>query len=181
MDTFDCQSCCARALEVVKLVISKKGGDPMEAGFVIIDYEEGYLPALKAISLPWLEGNDILEAADLEQLEHPERVLAGGGRIFLARVGEEIVGMVMLELCGGGVAEPFKFGVKEGYRNRGIGSALMERTIAAARELGQHTLVLTSHHSLEDALRLYERYGFRYEEHENVAFELSDIMMKREI
>lgn len=153
----------------------------MEQDFVMIDYEDRYLQALKDISLPWLEGGDILEPADIEQLEHPERVLDGGGRIFLAMVGEEPVGMMMLELFGNGVAEPFKFGVKEPYRNRGIGKALMGKTIDAARALGVHTLVLTSHHSLEAALHIYESFGFRYEHHDNVAFALSDIEMKREL
>ena len=153
----------------------------MEQDFVIIDYEPRYKQALMDISLPWLEGNDILEDADIEQLEHPERVLDGGGRIFLARVGEEIVGMMMLELFHNGVAEPFKFGVKEAYRNRGIGKALMQTTIDAARALGVHTLVLTSHHSLKAALHVYESFGFRYEHHDNVAFALSDIEMKMEI
>lgn len=148
--------------------------------FDIIDYEDRYKSALMEISLPWLEENDILEDADIEQLEHPERVLAGGGRILLARVGDEIVGMMMLELLGGGTAEPFKYGVKEAFRHRGIGRALMQATVDAAAALGQHRLVLTSHHSLTAALRMYESFGFRYEAHDNVAFELSDICMVRD-
>lgn len=153
----------------------------MECDFVIIDYEDRYKGELMAISLPWLEGNDILEDADIEQLEHPERVLDGGGRIFLAKAGEEIVGMMMLELFGNGVAEPFKFGVKEPWRGRGIGKTLMQKTIDAARALGVHTLVLTSHHSLTAALHVYESFGFKYEHHDNVAFQLSDIEMKMEL
>lgn len=80
--------------------------------FELIDYEDRYKGALKEISLPWLEENDLLEPADLEQLEHPERVLEGGGRILLARAEGEIVGMMMLERFENGVAEPFKFGVR---------------------------------------------------------------------
>lgn len=153
----------------------------MAADFEIIDYEDRYKPSLMEISLPWLEEGDLLEPADLEQLEHPERVLDSGGRIFLARAGEEIVGMMMLELFGNGVAEPFKFGVKKAYRNRGIGKALMEATIQAARDLEVKTLVLTSHHSLTAALHVYESFGFRYEHHDNVAFALSDIEMKKDL
>ena len=133
------------------------------------------------ISLPWLEGNDLLEPADIDQLTHPERVLAAGGRIFLAMAEGRPVGMMMLEPFGNGVAEPFKFGVLEAYRNHGIGKALMEATIDAARAMGVHTLVLTSHHSLKAALHIYESYGFRYEDHDHVAFELSDIAMKKEL
>ena len=153
----------------------------MERNFAIIDYEEQYKQALKDISLPWLEENDILEPADLEQLEHPERVLESGGRIFLARTEGQIVGMMMLELFEDGVAEPFKFGVLEPWRNQGIGKALMGVTIDAARALGASTLVLTSHHSLTAALHIYESFGFRYEAHGNVAFDLSDIMKKMDL
>ena len=150
----------------------------MKKEFEIIDYEPRYLPDLKAVSLPWLEENGFFEPINLEQLEHPERVLASGGRIFLARAGEEIVGMIMLELLGDGTCEPFKFGVKEAWRNRGIGHALMDATLNAARELGQHTAVLTSHHDLTAALHIYESYGFQHKAHEHVAFELSDIAME---
>lgn len=158
-----------------------KDGPTMKQEFELIDYEARYKPELMGISLPWLEENDILEPADIEQLEHPERVLEGGGRILLARVGEEIVGMMMLELMGDGVAEPFKYGVKANHRNRGIGKALMAATIDAAKALGVHKLVLTSHHSLKAALHLYESFGFRHEDHDNVAFELSDICMVKDL
>ena len=153
----------------------------MQTEFIIRDYREGDKAVLMEISLPWLEENHILEPADIEQLTHPERVLEAGGRIFLAEADGRPVGMMMLEPFGNGVAEPFKFGVLEAYRNRGMGRALMEATIDAARAMGVRTLVLTSHHSLKAALHIYESYGFRYEEHDHVAFELSDIAMKKEL
>ena len=153
----------------------------MQKEFIIRDYREGDKAALMEISLPWLEENHILEPADIEQLTHPERVLEAGGRIFLAEADGRPVGMMMLEPFGNGVAEPFKFGVLEAYRNRGMGRALMEATIDAARAMGVRTLVLTSHHSLKAALHIYESYGFRYEEHDHVAFELSDIAMKKKL
>ena len=96
-------------------------------GFTIIDYEDRYKQALEDISLPWLLEYDLLEPVDLEMLAEPHRFLSGGGRVLLARWGEEIVGMVMLELQGKGQCELLKFGVKEAYRGRGIGTALMER------------------------------------------------------
>lgn len=153
----------------------------MPFDFTIQDYEDQYRDALLDISLPWLEGNDILEPADIDQLTHPERVLAAGGRIFLAMAEGKPVGMMMLEPFGDGTAEPFKFGVLEAYRNRGIGKALMEATIDAAQAMGVHTLVLTSHHSLKAALHIYESYGFTYEDHDHVTFELSDIAMRKEL
>ena len=149
--------------------------------FEIIEYEPRYLPELLAISIPWLEEHDILEQADYDQLEHPERILDNGGRILLAKAGEEIIGMMMIELFGDGVCEFFKYGVKAPWRNKGVGRALMNASLDLARELEQHTVVLTSHHSLSAALHIYESSGFEHVQHDHVAFELSDISMQRKL
>lgn len=101
--------------------------------------------------------------------------------MLLARLGEEIVGMVMLELQGEGICEALKFGVKEAYRQRGIGTALMEAVLRAARDAGQKTMVVTSNHKLKAALRLYEKFGFEYTTYSDKWFQLSDIRMEREL
>ena len=147
----------------------------------IIDYEERYKQDLEDISLPWLLEYDLLEPVDLEMLADPHRFVAGGGRVLLARWGREIAGMVMLELQGGGVCEALKFGVKEAYRERGIGTALMEAVIQAARDAGQKTMVLTSNHKLKAALRIYENLGFEYVTYSDKWFQLSDIRMELEL
>ena len=147
----------------------------------IIDYEERYKQDLEDISLPWLLEYDLLEPVDLEMLADPHRFVAGGGRVLLARWGREIAGMVMLELQGGGVCEALKFGVKEAYRERGIGTALMEAVIQAARDAGQKTMVITSNHKLKAALRIYESLGFDYVTYSDKWFPLSDIKMELEL
>ncbi len=149
--------------------------------FEIIDYEDRYKPELLALSLPWLEEFHLAEPADFEQLEHPERILNKGGRILLARANEEIIGMMMIEPMGDGVCEFFKFAVKESWRNRGVGRALMNASLALARSMGQHKVVLTSHHDLKAALHVYESSGFIHQQHDHVAFELSDVCMQRDL
>ena len=139
----------------------------------IIDYEDRYKQDLEDISLPWLLEYDLLEPVDLEMLAEPHRFLSGGGR--------EIAGMVMLEIQGDGVCEALKFGVKEAYRERGIGTALMEAVIQAARDAGQKTMVVTSHHKLKAALRIYEKLGFEYVTYSDKWFQLSDIRMELEL
>lgn len=147
----------------------------------IIDYEDRYKQALEDISLPWLLEYDLLEPVDLEMLADPHRFIAGGGRVLLARAKDEIVGMVMLELQGEGVCEALKFGVKEEYREQGIGTALMEAVLQAARDAGQKTIVVTSNHKLKSALRIYEKLGFEYVTYSDKWFQLSDIRMEREL
>lgn len=147
----------------------------------IIDYEERYKPALEDISLPWLLEHDLLEPVDLEMLADPRRFVADGGRVLLARRGEEIVGMVMVELQGDGQCELLKLGVRKEHRRQGVGAALMEAALEAARQAGQTRVVLTTNHQLKDALRLYERFGFEYVEYFDRWFQLSDIRMEREL
>ena len=147
----------------------------------IIDYEERYKQDLEDISLPWLLEYDLLEPVDLEMLADPHRFVAGGGRVLLVRCGRGIAGMVMLELQGDGVCEALKFGVKEAYRERGIGTALMEAVIQAARDAGQKTMVITSNHKLKAALRIYEKLGFEYVTYSDKWFQLSDIRMELEL
>lgn len=52
------------------------------------------------------------------------------------------------------------FDVKEPYRNKGIGSRLLETAIEFCRQCGCVTIVLTVFKSNKDAIRLYERFGF---------------------
>ena len=147
----------------------------------IIDYEERYKPALEDISLPWLLEYDLLEPVDLEMLADPRRFVADGGGVLLARRGEEIVGMVMVELQGDSQCELLKLGVRKEHRRQGVGAALMEAALDAARQAGQTRVVLTTNHQLKDALRLYERFGFEYVEYFDKWFQLSDIRMEREL
>ncbi|MEG0824648.1 MAG: GNAT family N-acetyltransferase [Oscillospiraceae bacterium] len=153
----------------------------MPQEFTIEDYRPEDKPALLAISMPWLEGNDILEPADIEMLENPEEMLAGGGRILIARCDGKAVGMMMIELEGDGECDALKFGVLEEYQNRGIGKALMDATLQAARELGQKKITLTSCHMLHAALHIYEKAGFHYVKHEGSHFLLSDLKMEQDL
>ena len=57
----------------------------------------------------------------------------------------------------------------------------MEAALQAARDTGQKKAVLTSNHQLREALRLYERFGFKYVTYSDKWFQLSDIRMEREL
>jgi len=54
-------------------------------------------------------------------------------------------------------------GVIAAHRGRGIGAALMERTLAAARAKGFTRVELTVRVDNERARRLYEKFGFEVE------------------
>jgi RimJ/RimL family protein N-acetyltransferase len=54
-------------------------------------------------------------------------------------------------------------GVRSAYRGRGIGKALMEATLAGARNRGFTRVELTVRVDNQRAMRLYERVGFKLE------------------
>ena len=96
---------------------------------------------------------------------HDESVVAHGERLYPARlpgyvalVGDAIVGHVSYRVAGDDCeltsidAEPPR---------AGIGSALLEAAIAAARAAGCARVWLTTTNDNLDALRFYQRHGFR--------------------
>jgi len=96
--------------------------------------------------------------------ERRDRFLAAletEGRTQLVAVAEtgEIVGMLNLDVAPYGVAG-LGMCVAQGWRRQGVGGALVERAIAAARRLGAHKIALQVWPHNDAALRLYRRYGF---------------------
>ena len=124
-------------------------------------------PALRAhfgrLNREWLERYFKVEPIDAEVLEHPEaRILAGGGRILFALVGDEVVGTCALLQESPGVYELTKMAVTAAHQGAGIGRQLLAAAIDEFRALGGITLFLESHSSLHAAITLYERAGFEH-------------------
>ena len=64
-----------------------------------------------------------------------------------------------------GCVELVKFYVARTHRGTGVGSALMQKSIASARELGYTQMYLESFPELSKAVSMYERAGFRPLDH----------------
>ena len=103
--------------------------------------------------------------AYIDRAWHADFVVAHGERIrpidlpgLVALEGDQIVGHAAYRMEGERcelvaiVAEP---------RRRGIGSLLLERVVQAARRAGAASLWLTTTNDNLDALRFYQRRGFR--------------------
>lgn len=134
---------------------------------VIIPYEPRYQPDFKRLNVDWISRDFTLEDHDLEQLDHPEtHILPNNGAIFLAKLGDEIVGTVALVNTGtpdrGETGfELAKMSVSPKAQGRGIGQLLCVATLDYARQLGLKSIWLESNRRAKTALRLYERVGFR--------------------
>ncbi|MGA0586999.1 GNAT family N-acetyltransferase [Dyella sp. KRB-257] len=94
-------------------------------------------------------------------LSDPERhILAPGGAIFFARLGEQVIGTCALLQESPGVFELTKMGVDETFRGLGAGRRLLDACIAEFHRRKGHTLFLESNSRLTTALRMYEKAGF---------------------
>lgn len=80
-------------------------------------------------------------------------------------------------------AELVKFYLAKEARNKGIGKALFEKSIEEAKKLGYSHLYIESQPSFAKAVKLYERYDFKYLEHPlgNSGHDNCDIWMLKKL
>jgi len=81
---------------------------------------------------------------------------------------------------GHGIFELIKMCVAESWRGRGISKLLLETCLQKVKELRGEKLILFSNHQLQTALKLYEKYGFKYVEVKDSPFETADVKMELE-
>lgn len=83
---------------------------------------------------------------------------------YVAEANGEILGTCGIYPTPGlpeGCAELVKFYLNAKARGRGIGRALMEKSTAAAKEMGYQQLYLESLPVFAKAVRIYEKQGYR--------------------
>jgi ribosomal protein S18 acetylase RimI-like enzyme len=96
------------------------------------------------------------------------QVLVGNpqrGRVFVLRDGGALAGMVSVQplvstACGGDALILEDLVVHPRYRNRGLGSALLEHAVHFARQSGCHRITLLTDRTNAAAQRFYTRHGF---------------------
>ncbi len=91
-------------------------------------------------------------------------VLGGAGRLWIAEDDARIVGSIALVEAGEQIGQLRWFLVVPEARGSGLGKRLLDAALAYARERGLSHIFLWSFADLTDALRLYERAGFKVTE-----------------
>ncbi len=130
---------------------------------IVRDYTPADAAAFRDLNLAWVEKYFTVEAEDRAQLEDPQtHILDKGGAILIAEHDGEAVGTVgLVPGHHEGMLELIKMSARSDVQGKGIGRALMDAAVAKSREMGAKQIWLETNTSLEAALALYRKSGFR--------------------
>ncbi|MDH5433075.1 MAG: GNAT family N-acetyltransferase [Gammaproteobacteria bacterium] len=127
----------------------------------VIDYESKYREDFYRLNCQWLEKYFHIEPIDEQVLSQPEKyILSPGGHIFLAKIGENIVGTAALIVADDERLELSKMSVDESFQGYGIGEKLARVAINWYKDSDFKLFYLESNRILKPAIKLYEKLGF---------------------
>lgn len=127
----------------------------------IVPYAPALAPHFLRLNEAWLRRYFYVEEIDHRVLSNPEpEILARGGSILFAMLGDDVVGTCALLPDAAQSYELTKMAVDESRQGLGIGRALLEAAIAEFRRRDGQRLFLETNSKLIPALRLYESLGF---------------------
>jgi putative acetyltransferase len=98
--------------------------------------------------------------ADLNDIERSYFARGGVFHVLEERDGT-VVGSYGLYPMESGVCELRKMYLRRSHRGKGLGRRLLENALARARQSGFRRITLETASVLKEAIRLYERYGFK--------------------
>ena len=88
--------------------------------------------------------------------------------VFFCLVDQEkVIGTVALKKVDDYTVELKAMYLNRNYRGKGLGRRLMDKAVDEAKRLGYKSIVLDSMSQYKDALRLYEKTGFKITERYN--------------
>lgn len=149
----------------------------------ILPFEPAFAEDFKQLNLAWLKKYFWVEPHDEEVLGNPEKyILEPGGNIFFVKEDDRIIGTVALMKIEAGIFELTKMAVIPEAQGKKIGQKLMEHTLNYAKEKGWQRLIIYSNRKLENAIYIYQKYGFQeIPIEENNPYARGDIKMKLEL
>ena len=146
----------------------------------IVEFEPRHATAFRVLNEAWISKYFEIEPKDREVLNDPQgKIVAKGGRIFMALKDGEAVGCVALLKMDDGGYEVAKMTVSEDLRGSGLGRKLMDRCIEAGIEDGVPRLYLETNSGLAPALGLYRAMGFKDLAPTETPYARADVFMER--
>jgi ribosomal protein S18 acetylase RimI-like enzyme len=153
--------------------------EPLNHEVRLVDYIPAYQPHFERLNRWWIEKYFTVEPVDVDVLGNPDKhIMAKGGDIIFAAVGENIVGTVALKPIDAVSAEMTKMAVDEAYQGHKIGWKLAEGILGLARKKGLEKVILYSNTRLAPAISMYQKLGFREIPVEEGRYVRSDIKME---
>jgi ribosomal protein S18 acetylase RimI-like enzyme len=126
-------------------------------------WDDRFAADFARLNRAWLEGHDLLEEGDLKYLNDPRgSIVDHGGEVFIATVEDVLVGTCGIVPTDDGRAELVKLTTDARARGLGIGTTLTRMALDWAKARRLSLVYLVSSTKLTDAIRLYERLGFRH-------------------
>lgn len=145
----------------------------------IINYDDQYEEDFATLNKAWLQKYFVVEPIDDEIFANPkEYIIAKGGYIFFAKMGDKIVGTFALMKIKQGVFELSKMAVAEDFQGKKIGNKMMQFSLQKAKELGAQKVILYSNTRLQPAIHLYEKFGLEEVPLDQVEYKRADIKME---
>ncbi|MEL7339474.1 MAG: GNAT family N-acetyltransferase [Bacteroidota bacterium] len=96
--------------------------------------------------------------AELDDL--PGKYAAPKGCLLLATKEDQAVGCLAYQRLSNDICEMKRMFVLPAYRAQGIGTRLIQRLLAEAQSAGYQRMRLDTHPHMQNAVRLYESFGF---------------------
>ncbi len=151
----------------------------MQRGHItIIDYKPEHQPYFEAFNRQWIEAIFVMEPLDEYVLTHPgPAILEKGGAILMGLYDGQVAGTVGLRNLSTGVYEFTKMAVGIEFRRKGIAEALSYASFIKAANLNANQVILYSNKKNAEAIKLYEKIGFKHIEVEKGVYERADVKM----
>ena len=146
----------------------------------IVEFRPEHAEAFRTLNEAWISKYFAIEPKDREVIENPQaKIIAQGGRVFMAMHDGEAVGCVALIAMADGGYEVAKMTVREDLRGSGLGKQLMQVCIDEGVRLGAPRLYLETNSSLAPAIGLYRSMGFKDLEPVESEYVRADVFMER--
>lgn len=144
----------------------------------IADYEPWHQSYFEKLNRYWIEKYFVMEPLDEYVLTQPEEaIIAPGGAVLMASYEGQVAGTVALRKMDDGSLEFTKMAVDENFRRKGIAEALSHACFAKAAVMGVEHIILFSNSTLQPAIRLYEKLGFKHLPIGQGEYKRSDVKM----
>ncbi len=145
----------------------------------IVDARKSHFKAFKELNYTWIEKHFEVEDSDRRMLEAPqEYVLDKGGAILMADYEDRSIGTCALLKSDDETFELAKMAVADEFKGRGVGFLLGEAALKRAKELGGQRVFLDSNTTLQPAINLYRKLGFKRMDAEPSPYARCNIQME---